>query len=313
MDRDSQFFPCVSEECVPISLSSSIQLVAWSHWPIGTTETSILSSLLQNMSRPAVSKRHKCRGRMYSMRRLSQRRQKQTAADVYRTKPVCDLLFIVVSLCTSLIDLVADVGWWKKEKKKKVFCPPAAKVFFFRLSWRHGFAIINLARRRYFCRSPRHRGKKKKKLKEDIAMLFGNDSWMTGKEMDSPSGWQFAARGAWMCACSKSGCCQEWLSPEFEPNSSRRREDSAPAAVLRRHNSHSALPFSLASGGRFQDLPQKQNKTKEKKKKVFERSLLWRETLPPSLCSGFYFLTLDFPLFTSTGRYRFYLRLPSHV
>lgn len=164
-----------------------------------------------------------------------------------------------------------------EKKKKKVFCPPAAKVFFFRLSWHHGFAIINLARRRYFCLYPRH---KKKKLKEDIAMLFGNDSWMTGKEMDSPSGWQFAARGAWMCACSKSGCCQEWLSPEFEPNSSRRREDSAPLFCA--DTTLTALCLSASDAATAFKTCRK-NKTKQK---VFERSLLWKEKLPPSLCSA---------------------------
>lgn len=41
-------------------------------------------------------------------------------------------------------------------------------------------------------------------------MVFGNNSQVTAKEMDFPSGWQFifAARGAWIYACSKSGFCQ---------------------------------------------------------------------------------------------------------
>lgn len=108
------------------------------------------------------------------------------------------------------------------QKKKNKFSAPSRKKFFlFPTELACSLAIINLARRCcYFYWSSG------KILKEDIVMLFGNNSWMTGKEMDFPSGWQFAAHGAWMCARSKSGSCQEWLSWECEPTSSKRRKDS---------------------------------------------------------------------------------------
>lgn len=115
------------------------------------------------------------------------------------------------------IDLVVDV----KRKKNKFSAPNSKKSFLYPTELSCSLAIINLARRRcYFYWSSG------KILKEDTVMLFGNNSWMTRKEMDFPSGWQFAAHGTWMCARSKSGCCQEWLSWECEPTSSKRRKDS---------------------------------------------------------------------------------------
>lgn len=120
-------------------------------------------------------------------------------------------------------------------------------------------------------------------------MLFGNDSWMTGKEMDSPSGWQFAARAAWTCACSKSGCCQEWLSPEFEPNSSRKREDSAPLFCADTTLTTLCLAASDAATA-FKTC----RKNKNKKKKKFSRDLFSekRSSLPP--CARLLFFNIWF-------------------
>lgn len=74
-------------------------------------------------------------------------------------------------------------------------------------------AVINLARRcGYFYWTFG------KILKEDTVMVFGNNSQVTAKEMDFPSGWQFifAAQGVWKYAGSKSGFCQGWLNWDCE-------------------------------------------------------------------------------------------------
>lgn len=268
IDRDSQ---CPN---IALKLNSAGCLMSLTDW---TIETSILRSLLR--LRLAVFKAQMPRKNVQYAVSLTAAAEENSGCMLHKTSLRS---FIHCRVTLYFTHRPCCRCRMMKKKKKKVFCPPAAKVFFFRLSWHHGFAIINLARRRYFCRYPRHKKKKKKKLKEDIAMLFGNDSWMTGKEMDSPSGWQFAARGAWMCACSKSGCCQEWLSPEFEPNSSRRREDSAPLFCA--DTTLTALCLSASDAATAFKTCRK-NKTKQKKK-VFERSLLWKEKLPPSLCSA---------------------------
>lgn len=107
-------------------------------------------------------------------------------------------------------------------KEKELFCPQRQKSSF--SNWLGTtVAIINLARR--CCYFHWTFGKI---LKEGIVMVFGNNSQVTGKEMDFPSGWQFvfAAHGVWIYACSKSGCCQEWLSWDCEPMSSKKRRDS---------------------------------------------------------------------------------------
>lgn len=158
--------------------------------------------------------------------------------------------------------------WMSKEKKQKnknktSFLPPAAKSLpFFPTELARSLAIINLARRRYFYWSSG------KILKEDTVMLFGNNSWMTGKEMDFPSGWQFAAHGARACARSKSGCCQEWLSRECEPTGSKRRKDSALLFCLRASPTQSLALRLWAS-----DAETTFKTCRQKKKKSFERSL----------------------------------------
>lgn len=49
-------------------------------------------------------------------------------------------------------------------------------------------------------------------------MELGNNFQVTAKEIDFPSGWQFifAAHGARIHACTKSGFCQGWLSRDCE-------------------------------------------------------------------------------------------------
>lgn len=131
MDRDSQFFPCVTEECVPISLSSSIQLVAWSHWPIGTTETSILSSLLQNMSRLAVSKGTNAEGEctVCGVSHSGGRSKQQRMYIAQNQFAIFYSLSCHSALHSSTLLQMSDDE--KKKKKKKVFCHPSSKSLLF--------------------------------------------------------------------------------------------------------------------------------------------------------------------------------------
>lgn len=133
-------------------------------------------------------------------------------------------------------------------------------------------------------------------IKEDVAMLFGNDSWMTGKEMDSPSGWQFAARGAWMCACSKSGCCQEWLSPPAQGRGN----------IPRRCFAAASLPTTFTTLCLWAAEPASLESSNKKKKKFFFRRLGKRSSLPPGARLLFFNISSGFVC--RQYRYRLYHR-----
>lgn len=98
---------------------------------------------------------------------------------------------------------LGDLRVSKMRVKNKTLLSASAKVFL--SPWLGTIvAVINPARR-----SGNFYWTFGKILKEDTVMVFGNNSQVTAKEMDFPSGWQFifAAQGAWKYACSKSSFC----------------------------------------------------------------------------------------------------------
>lgn len=143
-------------------------------------------------------------------------------------------------------------------KERQLFCPQRQKCSF--SCWLDTtVAVINLARR--CCYFYWTFGKI---LKEDTVMVFGNNSQVTAKEMDFPSGWQFifAARGAWIYACSKSGFCQGWLSRDCEQSNRELQGEERFCSVVLclsvfyRHKSR-VMSLSLGYSWLFQELRQK--------------------------------------------------------
>lgn len=188
-----------------------------------------------------------------------------------------------MSLCTSLIDLVVDVGWWKK---KKVFCPPAAKVFFFQLSWHRCFAIINLARRRY-CRSPWVQKKEKKNGKKTppccLAMIR---EWQARRWIPPQVDSLLPVERECVHALNQAVVRNDWAHQLKE-------EPTFCDAVLppRRHRQLSQLSA-------FEPPMRWVLKVTKKKKKASSFAALERE-VPFLLVLGFYFLRFDLSLFAS--------------